>query len=227
MVDRVRFGAETARGGPGRASVGRPHRLAIPVDGDAVGAAPRPCLQIQLCPIPDHAIGIGAAVDRLNFVGLRGASPLLRLNAGSLQRNPDDDDRAPCNQDFTKPETDISMLLSAQENGWPRSIATPFTAPTTPVSASTRRRVRPRIAWLHAYILLAVRRRERRAVHRGVHSRSVASPSPAAALHGFATTNQEEADVDATTVAAGSGKGDLRRIADPILAIDWVVGESA
>src|SRR5206468_4277364 len=44
MVDGVRFGAHTARGGPGRASVGRPHRLAIPVDGHAVGAAPWPSL---------------------------------------------------------------------------------------------------------------------------------------------------------------------------------------
>ena len=42
MVDRVRLGAETARGRPRRASVGRPHGLAIPVDGHAVGAAPRP-----------------------------------------------------------------------------------------------------------------------------------------------------------------------------------------
>ena len=44
MVDRVRFGAETARGGPWRASVGRPHGPAVAVDGHAVGAAPRPSL---------------------------------------------------------------------------------------------------------------------------------------------------------------------------------------
>ena len=46
---------------------------------------------IEPCPVPDDAIGIGAAVDGRNLVRLRGASPLLRLNAGHLQRNADDD----------------------------------------------------------------------------------------------------------------------------------------
>src|SRR5438034_4908 len=90
MMDGVRFGAEAARGGSRRASVGRPHRLAISVDGHTIGAAPRPRLSRELCPIPDDMIGIDAAVDRLNLVRLRRASPLLRLNAGCLKRNPDD-----------------------------------------------------------------------------------------------------------------------------------------
>src|ERR1700693_895860 len=90
MMDRVRVGAEAAGGGSTRASVDRPHRLVISVDGHAIGAAPRPRLQIELCPVPDNAVGIGAAVDGLNLVCLRGASPLLPLNAASLQRNPDD-----------------------------------------------------------------------------------------------------------------------------------------
>src|SRR6266850_4414 len=93
MVDWVRFRAEAARDGPGRASIGGPHRFAIPVDGHAVGAAPRPSFHTELCPIPDDAIGIGAAVDGLNFIRQSGASSLLRLNAGSLQRNPQDDDQ--------------------------------------------------------------------------------------------------------------------------------------
>ena len=44
FVDWIRFGTETTRGGPRRASVGCPHGLAVAVDGDAVGAAPRPSL---------------------------------------------------------------------------------------------------------------------------------------------------------------------------------------
>ena len=47
MVDRVRLGAETARRRPRRASVGRPHGLAVAVDGHAVGAAPRPSLDVS------------------------------------------------------------------------------------------------------------------------------------------------------------------------------------
>src|SRR6476660_9820160 len=88
-MDRVRFGTEAAGSRSGGASVGRPHRLPIPVDGHPIGAAPWPRFYIELRPIPDNAIGIGAVVDRLNLVRLRGASALLSLNAASLQRNPD------------------------------------------------------------------------------------------------------------------------------------------
>ena len=49
----------------GRAAVGRPHGLPVAVDGHAVGAAPRPFLRGELRPIADHAVRIGAAVDRL------------------------------------------------------------------------------------------------------------------------------------------------------------------
>src|SRR5438552_7482278 len=89
----IRVRAETTRSSSRRASIGRPHRLAIAVNRHAVGAAPRPGLQIQLCPIPNHAIGIGAAVDRLHLVALSSASTLLRLNAGSLQHDADDEDQ--------------------------------------------------------------------------------------------------------------------------------------
>src|SRR6267142_1775637 len=91
MVDRVRVCTETTRSGPGRTSIRCPHRLAVAIDGNAVGAAPRSSFYVR--PIPDHAIGIGAAVDRLNLVGLRSASARLRLQAASIQRNPGDDDR--------------------------------------------------------------------------------------------------------------------------------------
>ena len=70
MVDRIGLGAETARRGPRRATVGRPYGLAILVDGHAVGAAPRPFLQRELRPIADDAIRIGAAVDRRNVLRL-------------------------------------------------------------------------------------------------------------------------------------------------------------
>src|SRR5258706_11773376 len=93
MVDRVHLGAEAARRGSGRASMGGPHRLAITVNGHAVGAAPRPSFEVQLCPIADDAIWIGAAVDGLNFIRLSGASPLLRLNARSVQCDQQDDDQ--------------------------------------------------------------------------------------------------------------------------------------
>src|SRR6478752_6882047 len=73
-MDRVRPGAETAMLDPRRATVRRPHGPAIPVDGDAVGSAPRSPLQSELCPIADDAIGIVAAVDRLNVLRLGGAS---------------------------------------------------------------------------------------------------------------------------------------------------------
>ena len=87
-VDGVRLGAEAARSRPRRASIERPHRPAVAIDGHAIGAAPRPFLGIQLCPIADRAIRIGAAVDGLNLVSLSSASPLLRLHAGAVQRNP-------------------------------------------------------------------------------------------------------------------------------------------
>src|SRR5262249_19410860 len=70
QVDRVGLGAETAGRGPGRATVGRPHRAAIPVDRHAVRPAPRPLLDRELPPIADDAIGIGAAVDRRNVLRL-------------------------------------------------------------------------------------------------------------------------------------------------------------
>ena len=76
MVDRVRLGAEAARRRARRTSIRRPHGFAVAIDGHAIGAAPRSSLDLR--PIPDHAIGIGAAVDRLNFVGLRSASARLR-----------------------------------------------------------------------------------------------------------------------------------------------------
>jgi hypothetical protein len=90
-MDRVCFGAEAARSNSGRAPVRRPNGLAVPVDGYTIGAAPRPLLQRELCPIADDAIGIGAAVDGLNFVGLGGAAPLLSPHAGVLGGDADDD----------------------------------------------------------------------------------------------------------------------------------------
>src|SRR5579864_6868888 len=93
MVDRVGFCADAAWGCPGRASVGRPYGLAIPVDGHAVGTAPWPFLQSQLRPIPHHLIRVGAAVHGLHLVGLGGAAPLLRLNGGSLHGGPQYDHR--------------------------------------------------------------------------------------------------------------------------------------
>ena len=77
--------------GPRRAAVGGPDGLAIAIDGHAVGAAPRPSVDVR--PIADHAIGISAAVDGLNFVGLRRASTRLRLDNAARHRNPDDDQR--------------------------------------------------------------------------------------------------------------------------------------
>src|SRR6267142_255749 len=91
-MDRVRFGAKTAGRGSRRAPVGRPYGPAVAVDGHAVGATPLPSLR-RLRPIPNYAIGIGAAVDGLDSVRLRRASPLLPLSAGCLQCNADDDDQ--------------------------------------------------------------------------------------------------------------------------------------
>src|SRR5207249_10761630 len=70
QVDRIGLGAETARRGPGRAAIGRPHRLAVAIDGDAIRAAPWPFLDGELRPIADDAIGIGAAVDRRDVLRL-------------------------------------------------------------------------------------------------------------------------------------------------------------
>ena len=83
-MDRVGLGAETAGLDPRRATVGRPHGLAVPVDGDAVGSAPRPSLQRELRPIADDAIGIGAGIDRLN---------VLRLGMASGHHHPHDNRR--------------------------------------------------------------------------------------------------------------------------------------
>ena len=85
MMNRIGLGAETSRRRSGRAAVGRPHGLAVLVDGDAVGAAPRPLLQRELGPIADHAIGIGAAVDRRNVARLRRARR-LRLHGANGHR---------------------------------------------------------------------------------------------------------------------------------------------
>src|SRR4051794_9045699 len=94
MVDGVRFCAETTRRRSGRASVRGPDRHAVAIDGDAVRSAPRPSLEIQLRPVPDHAVGIGAAVDRWNVVGLDRAPALLRVHAGDAQREADDDEHS-------------------------------------------------------------------------------------------------------------------------------------
>src|SRR5439155_27025848 len=92
-MDRVCLGAEAARGNSWRATVRCPNGLAVPVDGDTVGPAPRPLLQRELCPITDDAIGVGSAVDGLNLVGLGGPAPLLSQNAGALGGDADDDRR--------------------------------------------------------------------------------------------------------------------------------------
>ena len=90
-MDRVDLGAETAGGDSRRAAVRRPNRLTVAIDGDAVGAAPRPFLQSELRPIADNSIRVRAAVERLHFVGLRGAGSLLRLNENRLSSDIADD----------------------------------------------------------------------------------------------------------------------------------------
>src|SRR5262249_3270730 len=70
MMDGVGLRAEATRRRPRRAAVGRPYGLAIPINGDAVGATPRPFLPRQLRPVSHDAIRIGAAVDGLNVSGL-------------------------------------------------------------------------------------------------------------------------------------------------------------
>src|SRR5436305_13172150 len=90
-MDRVCLGAEAARGNSWRATVRRPHGLAVPVDGYTVGTTPRPCLQSELCPSADDAIGVGSAVGGLNFLGLGGPGARLSLNAGPLGGDADDD----------------------------------------------------------------------------------------------------------------------------------------
>jgi hypothetical protein len=47
----------------------------------AIGSAPRPALESELCPIADNAIGIGAGVNRLN---------VWRLCVGSFHGHPHD-----------------------------------------------------------------------------------------------------------------------------------------
>src|SRR5262245_53691331 len=90
-MNRVCLGSETARGNSWRATVRRPNGLAVPIDSDTVGAAPRPFLQRELRPIADDAIGVGSAVDGLNFVGLAGPAPLLSLHAHGLGGDASDD----------------------------------------------------------------------------------------------------------------------------------------
>src|SRR2546427_10776002 len=91
MVDRVHVGTKTAWYGSRRTSVRCPRCLAVAIDGNAVGPAPRSSFYVR--PIPYHTIGIGAAVDGLNFVCLRSASARLRLEAASVQQNRGGDDR--------------------------------------------------------------------------------------------------------------------------------------
>src|SRR4051794_3835769 len=93
MMDRVGVGAEAAGSRPGRAAIGRPYRFPIPVHGHAIRPSPGPRLEIQLCPIADDTKRIRGGVDGLDLVGQNGASPLLALNAASLKRRPDDDQR--------------------------------------------------------------------------------------------------------------------------------------
>src|SRR5215470_5596647 len=85
MVDRIRVRTETTRHSPRRTAIRCPYRLSVAIDGNAVRAAPRSSLYMR--PIPDHTIGIGTAVDRLNFVGLGSASARLRQEAASVQHN--------------------------------------------------------------------------------------------------------------------------------------------
>src|SRR5215472_3304098 len=74
MVNWVCLGAEAARAGPWRATIGRPHGLAIQVDVNAVRRAPRPFLPSELRPITDDAVRVGAAVHRCNVLRLDLAS---------------------------------------------------------------------------------------------------------------------------------------------------------
>ena len=94
MVDRVRVRAETARGRARRASIGRPHGLAVAVDGDAV--ASRPTASPRSCSCAQSRItryGLAPLLTGCNLVCLRGASPLLRVNAGSEQHEGGEDQR--------------------------------------------------------------------------------------------------------------------------------------
>src|SRR5262249_9124472 len=85
VMNRVRLRAETAGRRSGRAAIGGPHRLAIPIDRDAVRAAPLTVLERELRPVANHAIRVRAAIDGSHRVGLRRASPLLALNETGLQ----------------------------------------------------------------------------------------------------------------------------------------------
>src|SRR5712691_2412381 len=87
-MDGVRLRAETARHRARRASVRRPDGLAVAVNRDAVGAAPRASFDVR--PIAYDSIGVGAAIDGLNLVGLRCAAACLRLDVRSVQCNQDE-----------------------------------------------------------------------------------------------------------------------------------------
>src|SRR6185295_3311866 len=66
-----------------------PHGLAVTIDGDAVGAAPRASVDVR--PVADDAIRVRAGVDGLDLVGLRRAAARLRVNAAPGERNADGD----------------------------------------------------------------------------------------------------------------------------------------
>src|SRR5712691_11196267 len=96
LLDRIHRGPDAAVSIS--ASVSHPHGHAIPVDGDAVGGAPRPPLRFH-SPVPDHAIWIGAAVDGLNF-----------LRPAFLQRYPRHDRRG--EREFRETQNRHYALLS-------------------------------------------------------------------------------------------------------------------
>src|SRR5260221_14688022 len=92
-VDGICFCTEAARNCPGRASVRRPHGLAIPVDGHSVRTTPWSSLRTQTRPIPDDAIGVGAGVHRVHLVRLNGSASLLPLKDASLHYGQNDNQR--------------------------------------------------------------------------------------------------------------------------------------
>src|SRR5688572_26585755 len=92
-MHRVSLAAETAWGRARRASIGRPHRSAVPVDRHAVGASPRSRLGSELRPIPNYFVRIGAAIDGLKLLRLRSTSALLPVHAADLQRDTHDRQR--------------------------------------------------------------------------------------------------------------------------------------
>src|SRR5258706_15782320 len=96
LLDRTHRGPDAAVSIP--ASVSHPDGHAIPVDGDAIGGAPRSPLGFH-SPVPDDAIWIGAAVDGLNF-----------LRPASLQRYPHHDRRG--EREFRETQNRHYALLS-------------------------------------------------------------------------------------------------------------------